>query len=42
LTANEKTFGKAFIPSYNFGNAELIVDFDADFLGTWLSPVEYT
>ncbi|MDO9615787.1 MAG: molybdopterin oxidoreductase, partial [Bacteroidota bacterium] len=42
LKANEKTFGQAFIPSYNFGNAELIVSFDADFLGTWLSPVEYT
>ncbi|MDO8896185.1 MAG: hypothetical protein Q7V19_00935, partial [Bacteroidales bacterium] len=35
-------FGKAFIPSYQFHKAEIIVSFDADFLGTWLSPVEYT
>ncbi|WP_423129204.1 4Fe-4S dicluster domain-containing protein [Gaoshiqia sp. Z1-71] len=42
LRANKQTFGKAFIPSYNFSKAELIVSFDADFLGTWLSPVEFT
>jgi len=42
LKANEKTFGSAFIPSYHFENAALIVSFNADFLGTWLSPVEYT
>lgn len=42
LSANEKSFGKAFIPSYHFDKADLIVSFDADFLGTWLSPVEYT
>ena len=42
LKANEQTFGKAFIPAYDFSKAELIVGFDADFLGTWLSPVEYT
>lgn len=42
LQANEINFGKAFIPSYRFDNAALIVSFDADFLGSWLSPVEYT
>ncbi|MFZ4463126.1 MAG: 4Fe-4S dicluster domain-containing protein [Bacteroidales bacterium] len=42
LKANEKTFGKAFIPSYRFDKAEMIVGFNADFLGSWLSPVEYT
>ncbi len=42
LKANEKTFGQAFVPAYDFSKAELIVGFDADFLGTWLSPVEYT
>lgn len=42
LKANERTFGKAFIPSYQFDKAEMIVSFEADFLGTWLSPVEYT
>jgi Fe-S-cluster-containing dehydrogenase component len=42
LKANEMTFGKAFIPSYHFEKANLIVSFDADFLGTWLSPIEFT
>jgi Fe-S-cluster-containing dehydrogenase component len=42
LKANEITFGKAFIPSYHFEKASLIVSFDADFLGTWLSPIEFT
>ncbi len=42
LKANEKTFGKAFIPSYQFDKAELIVSINADFLGTWLSPIEYS
>ncbi|HMM12001.1 MAG TPA: TAT-variant-translocated molybdopterin oxidoreductase [Bacteroidales bacterium] len=41
LKANEATFGRAFIPNYRFDKAELIVSFDADFLGTWLSPVEF-
>lgn len=42
IMANEKDFGTAAIPSYNFENAEVIVSFGADFLGTWISPVEYT
>lgn len=41
LKANEKAFGKAFIPNYRFDKAELIVSFDADFLVSWLSPLEY-
>jgi molybdopterin-containing oxidoreductase family iron-sulfur binding subunit len=41
LDANEKSFGKRLIPSYNFGKAKLIVGVGADFLGTWLSPVEF-
>ncbi len=40
--ANQMNFGEAFIPSYNFGKADLIVSFDADFLGSWLSPIEFT
>jgi MoCo/4Fe-4S cofactor protein with predicted Tat translocation signal len=41
LLANEASgFGKK-IPSYNFGAARVIVGIGADFLGTWLSPVEY-
>lgn len=42
LQANEASFGTAFVPSYRFDKAKVIVSFDADFLGSWLSPVEYT
>ena len=41
LQANETTFGKRAIPSYRFENAKVIVGLGADFLGTWLSPVEF-
>lgn len=41
LLANESTFGKRAIPSYRFDNAKVIVSLGADFLGTWLSPVEF-
>jgi molybdopterin-containing oxidoreductase family iron-sulfur binding subunit len=42
LKANELSFGKAFVPDYHFEKAKVIVSFGADFLGTWLSNVEYT
>lgn len=42
LTANLRTFGKQVIPFYEFSEAELIVSFGADFLGTWLAPVTFT
>jgi MoCo/4Fe-4S cofactor protein with predicted Tat translocation signal len=42
LDANEKSFGKRLIPSYNFAKAKVIVGVGADFLGTWLSPVEFS
>lgn len=42
LKANELSFGKAFVPDYRFEKAKVIVSFGADFLGTWLSSVEYT
>ncbi len=41
LTANEATYGKRAIPSYNFGKAKVLVSLGADFLGTWINPVEY-
>jgi len=41
LLANEAAYGKRAIPSYHFDNAKVIVSLGADFLGTWLSPVEY-
>jgi MoCo/4Fe-4S cofactor protein with predicted Tat translocation signal len=39
--ANGQSFGQEFIPSYNFDKAEVIVSIAADFLGNWLSPIEY-
>jgi len=41
LLANEATYGKRAIPSYHFENAKVIVSLGADFLGTWLSPIEF-
>ncbi len=41
LLANEATYGKKAIPSYHFENAKTIVSLGADFLGTWLNPVEF-
>jgi len=40
--ANANTFGKSFIPSYNFDKADVIVSIAADFLANWLSPIEYS
>lgn len=42
LQANKTSFGKEVIPDYKFENASLIVSFNADFLGNWLSSTEYT
>ncbi|UHG91535.1 TAT-variant-translocated molybdopterin oxidoreductase [Spirosoma oryzicola] len=39
--ANQASFGKAVIPSYDFGKAQTIVSVGADFLGTWIAPLEY-
>jgi molybdopterin-containing oxidoreductase family iron-sulfur binding subunit len=41
LLANQASYGRKAIPSYNFDKAKVIVSIGADFLGTWLSPVEY-
>lgn len=42
LLANEACYGKKAIPSYHFDKAKVIVSLSADFLGTWLSPVEFS
>jgi len=34
-------FGAAIIPGFHFDRAEYILSFDADFLGTWIAPVEF-
>jgi molybdopterin-containing oxidoreductase family iron-sulfur binding subunit len=39
--ANAKSFDRTVIPHYAFDKARVIVGIDADFLGTWLSPVEF-
>jgi Fe-S-cluster-containing dehydrogenase component len=41
LEANLICFGKAVIPDYHFQNAGYVVSFNADFLGTWVSPVHF-
>jgi len=42
IQANQNSFGKAALPHYNFDKADIIVSFGADFLGTWISPEEFT
>jgi len=42
IQANQNSFAKAVLPHYNFDNADVIVSFGADFLGTWISPEEFT
>ncbi|HYG17520.1 MAG TPA: TAT-variant-translocated molybdopterin oxidoreductase, partial [Ohtaekwangia sp.] len=42
VKANEESFGSPTIPSYDFSKASVIVGVGADFLGTWLSPIEFT
>jgi molybdopterin-containing oxidoreductase family iron-sulfur binding subunit len=39
--ANAESFGHAVVPHYLFDKARVIVGLEADFLGTWLSPVEF-
>ncbi|MFN6943391.1 MAG: TAT-variant-translocated molybdopterin oxidoreductase [Cytophagaceae bacterium] len=41
LAANQISFGKRAVPSYDFSQAKVIVSFGADFLSTWISPIEY-
>ncbi|KPQ18440.1 MAG: alternative complex III molybdopterin oxidoreductase FeS binding subunit ActB [Algoriphagus marincola HL-49] len=39
--ASETMYGQAVVPSYSFDKAKTIVSFGADFLGTWISPIEF-
>jgi molybdopterin-containing oxidoreductase family iron-sulfur binding subunit len=39
--AHKLQYGKPFVPAYDFGKASVIASIGADFLGTWISPVEY-
>ena len=40
-TANKMIFGINGLPSYRIDQADYLLSFGADFLETWLSPVEY-
>ena len=40
--ATRESFGVDAIPHFRFGGASVIVGIEADFLGAWLSPVEFT
>ena len=40
-SANEQIFGIKGLPSYHMDQADVLLTFGADFLETWLSPVEY-
>jgi anaerobic selenocysteine-containing dehydrogenase/Fe-S-cluster-containing dehydrogenase component len=39
--ANEAVFNVKGLPSYRMEDADVLIGFGADFLETWLSPVEY-
>ena len=39
--AAARSFGRAVVPHFAFDRARVIVGLEADFLGTWLSPVEF-
>lgn len=42
IEAQEASYGTKVLPRYRFDKADVIVSIDADFLGTWISPVEFT
>ncbi len=42
LDAHAATHGVRLLPHYRFEAADVVVSFDADFLSTWISPVEFT
>jgi molybdopterin-containing oxidoreductase family iron-sulfur binding subunit len=39
--AAETSYGESILPTYKFDKAKVIVSFGADFLGTWISPIEF-
>lgn len=39
--AQELSYGTSSVPLYHFDRAEVVVSLGADFLGGWISPVEY-
>lgn len=41
LRVHEESLGMRALPHFHFDKADVIVSLDADFLGTWISPVEF-
>jgi molybdopterin-containing oxidoreductase family iron-sulfur binding subunit len=41
IEANGLSFNSETIPDYRFEDADLVVGFNADFLGTWIFPLNY-
>ncbi len=41
LAANRISFGIEQLPHYDIRNADLLLSFGADYLGTWISPVHH-
>jgi MoCo/4Fe-4S cofactor protein with predicted Tat translocation signal len=41
IKANQESFGRAVIPSYDFSKAKVLVSFAADFMVNWVSSVEH-
>ncbi len=39
--AHRELFGADIIPGFHFDRADYILSFEADFLGTWIAPVEF-
>jgi anaerobic selenocysteine-containing dehydrogenase len=39
--ADEQIFGKSGLPAYDLSQADFVLSFGADFLGSWLSAVRY-
>ena len=39
--AHQRTHGRRALPNYHLERAQVIASFDADFLGTWISPVRF-
>ena len=40
-SAAKTSYGIEGLPTYHFDKANIIVSFGADFLGTWISPIEF-
>jgi MoCo/4Fe-4S cofactor protein with predicted Tat translocation signal len=42
LAAAHNSGGSHWIPNFQFGNADVVLSIDADFMGNWISPIQFT